>query len=884
VGCRAASRGTGEEIFMAGLQSAVSKFVCLTAVAAMGLVTPGVRADEKPFRPPAVPLITSDPYLSIWSAGDHLNDVDTTHWTRRKHPLVSLIRIDDKTYRLMGAEPKDVAAFPQTGLKVLPTRSMYDFDDGHIHVSMTFMSPALPNDLTALSKPLSYITWSVRSVDGAKHAVSIYDSTSSLLAVNEPRQQVNCERSTAGDLTALRAGTVDQTFLAPAGDDTRIDWGYAYVAAPTAETTSAIGGNDTMLQSFVTGGKLPAADDAHLPRAANDDQPVLAFAYDLGSVAEKPIERHLIVAYDEIWSILYFGKQIPPYWRRDGAQPADMLQSAEKDYPDLVKRCAAFDSDLMADMTKVGGAHYAQITALAYRQCLCGCGLAADSNKQPLLFTKENTSNGDIATVDVIFPMDPIFVFISPTLAKASLVSVLDYGASPRWKFPCAPHDLGTYPVARGTDDGGEAMPVEESGNILILMDGIAHAEGNAKFCDRWWPKLTEWAQYLEQFGLDPEEQLCTDDFMGHLAHNANLSVKAIVALAAYGDLCEMRGDKAAAARYKEMAKVDAQHWIKASADGGHSRLAFDKPGTWSQKYNLVWDRILGLNVFPPTVAAEEIAFYKTVMQKYGLPLDSRPAQKRTFLTKTDWSVWVASMTTDQADFDTFIEPIYNFLDQSSLREPLVDSYETDQLGKLHRGSPLFRARPVVGGLFIKMLDDPAVWKKWASADKQQVGDWAPFPKRPEVTEIVPTSKKAAIQWRYTFEKPAETWTSATFDDATWKQGAAAFGKQVAGGVKQRTAWGTDDIWLRREFTMPEGSFSNLEFIAYHDEDIDVYLNGVPALHEGGYNSGYEPFAISPAAKEVLKPGTKITIAVHCHQTIGGQGIDVGIANVSEPK
>src|SRR6201999_1808759 len=180
-------------------------------------------------------------------------------------------------------------------------------------------------------------------------------------------------------------------------------------------------------------------------------------------------------------------------------------------------------------------------------------------------------------------------------------------------------------------------------------------------FASRWWPQLTRWEAYLEKYGEDPENQLCTDDFMGHLAHNANLSIKAILGLAAYGDMCRMRGDNAGYQKYHDLAKADAEHWLKVAAEGDHSRLAFDKPNTWSQKYNLVWDKILGLNVFPPQVAQTEVAYYKTVMQPYGVPLDSR-----THGTKTDWSIWSATMADNQADFETIVSPIYDYLNATS--------------------------------------------------------------------------------------------------------------------------------------------------------------------------------------------------------------------------
>ena len=674
-------------------------------------------ADKLEFRPPAVPLVTFDPFLSIWSPADRLTDATTHHWTRREQPLISLIRIDGHTYRLMGTSPSALSAMKQTSLEVTPTRSLYEFEEAGVHVSLTFLEPALPSDLDVYSWPLSYITWDVRSTDGRKHKIELYDSTSSQLAVNKPDEVVAWKKETAGELTTLRVGTTEQPVLGSSGDDHRINWGYAYAAALAAESTSMIGLNDALESSFQETGGLsqPAATESQSPATI---QPVMAYAFDIGEVGAKTVQRQVIVAYDEVYAIKYFGEKLLPYWARNGMSIGELLQKASTEYPQILGRSESFDRELMADLTKVGGEKYAKIVALSYRECVAANGLAADTNKQPLLFTKENTSNGDIATVDVIFPMDPVWLLLSPSLAKASLVPILSYSASDHWKFPNAPHDLGTYPLAFGRDNGGETMAVEESGNMLILADAVSQIDGNTDFIKPWWPQLTQWAKYLEQYGLDPEDQLCTDDFMGHLAHNANLSVKAILALAAYGDMARINGDTATAKRYSDLAKVDAKHWVEASADGDHSRLAFDKPGTWSQKYNLVWDRILGLNIFPASVAQQEVAFYKAHIGKYGLPLDSR-----TKLTKTDWSIWSATMASNKTDFETIVDPIYNYLNVTPTRDPIADSYMTDNArqGGMH-------ARPVVGGFFIKMLADRDVWKKWDSRDTLKPSNWAPLP------------------------------------------------------------------------------------------------------------------------------------------------------------
>lgn len=840
----------------------------LLIMAAASLIAPA-RA-ETPFRPPAVPLITHDPMLSIWSEGDRLTDDVTRHWTQREHPLVSLIRIDGKTFRLMGNSPSAVPALPQTKLTVTPTRSTYEFEGAGVHLTFAFLSPLLPSDLEVLSRPVTYLTWSVRSTDAAEHAVAIYDSTSSQLTVEERGERVEWKRETMGPLTALRVGTETQNYLGVSGDDARLNWGYAYAAANAAQSTAAVGAHDELTAKFIESGALPAADDSRMPRAANDAQPVLAFAFDLGKVGATEVTRRLMVGYDQVYNIRFFRRDLRPYWRRNGAEPADLFQAADRDYDSLVARCAQFDRELIADAEKVGGADYGNICALAYRQCLAAHGLAADSNGQPLFFSKENSSNGDIATTDVIFPGNPVLLLLSPTLAKATLVPILVYAAHERWKFPNAPHDLGTYPVARGTDDGGEQMPVEESGNFLIMCDAISQLEGNTQFVEPWWPQLTLWAKYLEQFGLDPGEQLCTDDFMGHLGHNSNLSLKAILALAAYGDMCRLRGDQAEAERYAKLAKDDAAHWIKVNGEGAHSLLAFDKPGTWSQKYNLVWDKILGLNVFPKEIAAREVAFYKTALQPYGLPLDSR-----TKLSKADWTIWSAALSEKQEDFEFIIAPLAKYLNVTTARLPFVDSYTTTERGDY---GMMFRARPVIGGVFIRLLMDRATWTKWASQDKTKVGGWAKLPPPPEIKEVVPTSQHSPQLWRNTTEKPPENWTAPDFNDRAWRESPAGFGNNGP----HRTDWNTSDIWIRRTFTMPAGDHRHLQFNVFHDEDAQIYVNGVLAAGSPGFVTSYDTLPIKPAALALLKPGATITLAVHCRQTTGGQGIDVGICDVTE--
>ena len=808
--------------------------------------------------PPATPLLTIDPYTSIWSFGDKLNGDATRHWTGQPQQLNGLIRVDGKTFRFMGkpsfvgetivpsaerqayqaryvtdkptsdawtkpefddsqwaagegtfgtrpgdhtkwttpdiyvrrtvvldripegpllvnaiqndnyelfingervanvagvspaykATPthrnasellkkgRNVIAFHsqnfsgpgfvdlglvqervltdqpavQTGRQMTATQSTYTFTAAGVELTVTFMAPLLMDNLTALSRPVQYVTYRVHATDGKAHDVQLYTDVSAELAVNTPDQLVTWRRGRAGRLDYMRVGTVEQKVLGRKGDDVRIDWGYLYVASVVeAGTSRRIGSLLSARNQFEREGRVT---DLHerMPRVVNDSLPVLATSMALGKVASVAVERQLLIGYEDVKSIEYAGQPLDAWWRRDGRTTIEQaLQDAQADYAKLKVACDAFDKKLYADALAAGGADYANLCVLGYRQAIAAHKLVArtksasstgqQSDVPAFFFSKENFSNGSIGTVDVTYPSAPLFLLYNPMLLKGMLEPIFDYSESGRWTKPFAAHDVGTYPIANG-QTYGEDMPVEECGNMLILTAAIAAVEGNANYAKQHWPTLTIWTDYLIKNGFDPTNQLCTDDFAGHIARNANLSVKAIMGIASYGYLAGRMGDKAREKEYIDMARALARKWMtlaedKSAADGRHYTLTFENSGTWSQKYNLVWDKLLKLNIFPAEVAQTEIAYYLTKQQPFGLPLDSR----KTY-TKSDWIVWTATLADHPADFQALIAPILKFVNESPDRVPLNDWHETTDGKKVG-----FQARSVVGGYYIKMLE-----------------------------------------------------------------------------------------------------------------------------------------------------------------------------------
>lgn len=568
----------------------------------------------------------------------------------------------------------------QNSVRMNATQTIYDFTCGQINLEVTFTSPLLINDLSVLARPVSYITTKVRATDDKNHAVQVALGASTTIATNHVSQEVSTQKYVTNNLAILKAGTKEQAILQKRGDDLRIDWGYMYLATQAgANVSQSITTNDgSMLGKELTSGK----------------QLVLNTTIDVGKVGATSKEQVIMLGYDDLYSVQYFGKNLLPWWKENGTTMEQALATAATSYLEVIKKCKAINQTIYQDALKAGGEKYAKLCELAYRQAIAAHKLVKSPEGEILFLSKENFSNGSINTVDVTYPSAPLFLLYNPELMKGMLNGIFYYSESGKWKKPFAAHDLGTYPLANG-QTYGEDMPVEECGNMLVLAAAICKAEGNNEYAKKHWKVLSLWADYLSKEGFDPANQLCTDDFAGHLARNSNLSAKAIVALEAYAQLAKELGETTVYEQYNTLAKGFVSNWMNMAADGDHYALTFDKKGTWSQKYNLVWDKVLNLNYFPKEVFAKEVRYYLTKQNEFGLPLDSRATY-----TKSDWVIWTSVLANNQQEFEAFINPMYHYAVATSSRVPISDWHETKS-GRMVG----FQARSVVGGYFMKVLE-----------------------------------------------------------------------------------------------------------------------------------------------------------------------------------
>ena len=647
----------------------------------------------------AIPLILQDPFFSIWSDADHLYDKDPVHWCGERQRLQGYIKVDDAVYCFLG-ERGIHEAIPQQWVDVTATATEYMFENEKVKLSVRFTSPLLPDSIELLSRPCAYVDFQVEKKTECRAEVCFTVSSDLVSRRRERMAGGSYCRPGKKEVPPYKyavMGRAVQQPLSGSGDRVTADWGYVYLVSAQ---------EDARLAFSLEAGELSCC----LP------------------VPEAGGHTGLVLAWDDLVSINYFGEWKKGAWTRSYGTILDAVGAALSDREEVFKRAQKLDREIFDKAFSLGGEAYAYICCFSYRHAVAAHKLILDEEGNVIFLSKENDSNGCIGTVDVSYPSVPLFLLYNPELVKGMLRPIFRFASCDVWEYDFAPHDVGRYPYAwgqvyaliEGTKGMGYEpwkddvcpplysypagcgiydpvyqMPVEECGNMLIMTEAVCMAEGSGDFAGPWMGILEKWVKYLIQFGSDPGEQLCTDDFAGHLAHNTNLSLKAIMGIEAYARLLGRLGREAEAEEYHERARDMSADWCKRADAGDHYMLAFGSPETWSLKYNMVWDKIFGSGLFGEEVYEKELAWYEKKTGVYGVPLDSRASY-----TKSDWILWCAAMTQDRERQRRLIQPVADYLENSPTRVPFSDWYDSETGKYCH-----FIARSVQGGIFMPLLE-----------------------------------------------------------------------------------------------------------------------------------------------------------------------------------
>lgn len=667
-------------------------------------------------RLPAYPLITVDPLFSVWSFSDKLYESSTVMWTGAEKPMGGNIEIDGVVKRFMG---QDGAAevIEQRSVSVSLTATKYVFSDDKVELTVTFTAPFLINEPALSARPVNYIDVAVKSVDGAPHDVQVVFDFSEKLVYEKSKKLTRAGILPYSDGRIGYLGRLFQKTIATAGDKKEIDWGWLYLAgdADIAVMTEAA------KKKLFKGGEKITLKQGYRKLLA-------AFKHEQIS-ADKPLQFFLSLAYDDIYSLNYFGEYKKGYWVTSYYNIINAVQESIASHDEIIAACRAFDEENASRAEASFGKNYRALLEASYRQVVAGHKMVADG-ENILVFSKENSSNGCMGTADVNYPACPLFLLYNPALVKGMLLPIFNYARMRSWPFDFAPHDVGVYPYATGQVYGANPiyvvknlyipfrkhiyrnyknriynissqMPVEECGNMLIMSAAYFNESGDFNFIRQNADMLSQWADYLVKQGVNMPFQLCTDDFLGAGEKNINLAVKSITGIAAWA-LMLNQIQPGEGNRYMDTAKSYAKELERISDLGGHMAKTIGDRRGWSLKYNLIWDVIFKTELFSHNLIEKEAAFYLDKLNKYGIPLDDSGNTG-----KTDWMVWSAALDRSGILLGLLSKNLVKMLAETESRVPFTDYYDTltgDQSG--------FFARTVLGGLWM------AEYKKHAEENK----------------------------------------------------------------------------------------------------------------------------------------------------------------------
>ena len=400
-------------------------------------------------------------------------------------------------------------------------------------------------------------------------------------------------------------------------------------------------------------------------------------------------------------AVSYLGKPLQPLWKKYFGEWQDMLAFFHADASAAAQRASSLDARIAGDAQAIGGAAYEGLCTLALRQAYGGTELVEGPDGEPWAFLKEISSDGNVSTVDVMYPASPVWIYLGPGYLRLLLEPLLAYAGKGGWPREFAEHDLGSsYPNADGHNDGKEEdMPVEESGNMLIMVAAYLHrtsAHEAAAFAKKHYRILKQWADYLAANLPDPGFQNQTDDFAGSIAHSVNLALKGIIAVAAMGQIAAAAEHGADAARYAGVAKQYMTYWVQNAQDPSNRHLDLTYHGTgggngtWGTLYNAFADRLLHTNLVPESLRKEQAAWYARASNTFGLPL-----QIPHSCAKSDWELFTAAWLSGFPIKQMLIDRVFAYANTTPDRVAFSDLYSTVTSRRV-----AFEARPVQGGIF----------------------------------------------------------------------------------------------------------------------------------------------------------------------------------------
>ena len=643
----------------------------------------------------AYPLFVKDPFFSIWANDEEINRNNPVFWVGNKKILNGYIMADGRKLVFLG---EGDGSFTQRYIRTEGFVTECAFTSDLLDLTVQFVSPLFPEDLTVLSCPVCYLKYDVVMKKEVEQATICFEAEERLCydtVRDEERREAVTGTVTAFDgFECAVMGLERQLNLSCSRDLTGPDWGYWYISGETCSIEERDG------RKYACG--------------------------------VNPLTEHgfFMIGFDDVVSINYFGRPLQGYYFREGKTICDAMQESYDHAEEIFRSCREH-MEVYRKEWEPFGEEYVTLCNASLIQSIGAHKLVRDHVTGKTLFLSyECGSCGCIATLDVTYPSAPLFLRYNPELLRGMLYPIFEFAHKDVWVYPFAPHDVGIYPLVYGQYyalksegnkyvkgarydtlpkvyadpvnkdyyDHNRQMPVEESANVLILTYAAYLCDGKEELIRQEFPIMQRWADYLSVHGKHPENQLCTDDFCGRKANNINLTIKAAVALYAFAQMCAAVGVEEAHSRYLKQARELASLVESYGEKFRHLPATFDDTDdTYSLKYNLAFDLFFGAGLFKKETYAREVSCYRENLHRYGVRLYSDINS-----TKSDWLAFVACFADDPKYREEIFSTITCHMRETAFRVPFGDWYDVEFPDK--EESSLFRNRSVQGGIFMPVL------------------------------------------------------------------------------------------------------------------------------------------------------------------------------------